>query len=220
MKKLFILSVFGFCFDQTYAQSSEWGITFTPAIVHTTSYNAGLQLGGEYRFSNRLGLLTEFTVAIKREPDASSPDQRFFRVKPELRYFLSQGKKQAGPYTGFQLSYSSRNWKRIDGSYFENKIYDDSAITFQSASVRSPVFTSSAQVGTLVNLGDHFCLDLFLGIGARVIHTTYSDVQNRGKVYSLPPKCRIMISPDPAWWVNGTITRVHFNTGVRFLYRF
>ena len=220
MKKLFILSAFVFYFDQTYAQSSEWGVTFTPAIVHTTSYNAGVQLGGEYRFSNRLGLLTEFTVAIKREPDASYPEQRFFRVKPELRYFISKRKKHAGPYAGLQLSYSSRSWKVMDGSYFEDEIYEDSAITFQSAFVRSPVISSSAQLGTLVKLGEHFCLDFFLGIGARVIHTTYSDVQNTGKFYSLPPKCKIMISPDPAWWVNGTITRVHFNTGIRFLYRF
>lgn len=220
MKKLLMLSAVLFCFGQTFAQSSNWGVSFTPAIVHTTSYYAGLQLGGEYRFSNRLGLLTEFTVAIKREPDASYPEQRFFRFKPELRYFLSGNKTQAGPYAGLQLSYSFRSWKRIDGSYFENKIYEDSAITFQSAFIRSPVISSSAQLGVIAELGDHFCLDFFLGIGARAIHTSYSDVQNTGKVYSLPPKCRIMISPDPAWWVNGTITRVHFNTGIRFLYRF
>lgn len=220
MKKLLLHSAVVFCCNQTFAQSSKWGVTFTPAIVHTTSYNAGLQLGGEYRFSNRLGLLTEFTVAIKREPDASYPEQRFFRVKPELRYFLSGNKTQKGPYAGLQISYSSRSWKAINGSYFEDQIYEDSAITFQRAFVRSPVISSSLQLGALATLGDHFCLDFFLGIGARLIHTSYSDVQNSGKVYSLPPKCKIIISPDPAWWVNGNITRVHFNTGIRFLYRF
>jgi Protein of unknown function (DUF3575) len=217
MRKITLLTLIIFCFNTA---KSQWGVTFTPAIVYTHSGHFGLQFGGQYRFSEKLDLVTEFTTAINRGKDPSITNEQYFRIKPELRYFVVKRKANTGGYVGLQFSYTSRKWKDINGSYFEDRLFEDSAIAFQSASVRSPVFSSSVQLGSVIPLGDHFRIDLFLGAGVRIIDTKYSDVVSSGKIYSVRPNCQIMFSPDPAWLVNGTITRPHFNTGVRFIYRF
>jgi hypothetical protein len=189
--------------------------------VPAVSLHYGLQLGAEYKINERWYLLTEITVPLAKDKDSFASNIRYFRIKPEIRYSLSDNESGAKFYTGLQLSYIFRKWKDLNnGCYFEEGMYEDSSITYSSAAINSPIFTSSAQLGTIVNIGGHFCFDLFMGIGVRVINTDYSEVQNRGKNFSMRPKCKIMISPDPAWWVNDKITRVHFNAGIRFLYRF
>lgn len=221
MQKLFILKICLLTIVYSGAQRTSWGFTFTPSVVNTHSPHYGLQAGAECRFGSRLSLVTEFTTLAGGKPQTSASDEQFFRIKPELRYFLSGDKRHRGNYAGISLSYSARSWKaNSKGNYWEGKFYQDSAITYQSAALRSPVFTSAAQLGTLFTIGEHLGIDLFLGAGVRVIRTTYTDVQGAGKTYSVFPKCKIMFSPDPAWWVNGTITRFHCHAGLRFLFRF
>jgi hypothetical protein len=217
MRKTFLLLLIIFCFNTA---KSQWGISFTPSIVNSHSAHVGIQFGATYKFNSRLDMVTELTTAIGGKNDPSVTDQQYFRIKPELRYYLSKREPNTGAYGGIQLSYSARSWKDVnDGFYFEERLYEDSAITFTSATVRSPVYTSSAQIGSLIAIGKHWCIDFFFGAGIRVIDTKYSDVQNTGKTYAARPSCKIMFSPDPAWWVNGTITRPHFNLGMRIIYR-
>ena len=203
------------------AQDHKWAVSFTPAVVSTTSIHYGLQLGAGYKINSRMSLLTEFTVITRRGGDSSAIESRYFRIKPEWRYFLSERKSTWRSYAGIQLSYTFRKWKDLDGgSYFEGKFLNDSAVLFSRADLNSPVMSSSAQLGTLINISDRFCLDLFLGVGIRVINTDYSQIENTSKVLAQIPKCKILIAPDPAYWVNGTVSRVHFNAGIRFLFRF
>jgi hypothetical protein len=63
-------------------------------------------------------------------------------------------------------------------------------------------------------------IDLFLGLGIRVIHTSYSDADITGKQPYWRPVDKILLTPDPAHWVNGTVVRPHFNTGFRLFLRF
>ena len=206
-----------------YSQENKWGLSFTPTFVSAaTSLHPGIQLGFEYKIKEGWHLLAEFTVPYKKDDPVYARDIRYLRVKPEIRYSLSP-EEESGVnfYTGLQFSYVFRKWKDPnDGCYFENEFYDDSCITYSSASINSPIVTSSGQIGALVKIGDHFCFDFFMGMGVRVINTSYSDIQNRGKTFSTRRTCMIMFSPDPAYWVNGNITRFHFNSGLRFLYRF
>ena len=222
MRKLtfFIVALLGLTQSKAQNKAHTWGVSFTPALVSSHSTFYGLQLGAEYNFSTRLSLLTELAVPIKGKSNPFVTEEKFIRLKPELRYFLSKRWPNAGAYTGLQVSYAARSWNATDGMYFEERLYEDSAMTFQSASVHSPVFTSSLQGGCVIPVGDQFALDLFAGFGVRIINTTYSDILNSSKVHAPRPNCQVMFSPDPAWWVNGTITRPHFNLGFRFLYRF
>lgn len=213
--------IFTFIIFCSNTARSQWAINFTPSLVNTHSAHFGLQFGSQYMFNDKWDLVTEFTTAVGWKGDNPSvTNQQYFRIKPELRYFVVKRKANTGGYIGLQLSYTFRNWKDIDGgNYFEEKLFEDSTITFQTASVRSPVYTSSVQAGSVIPLGQHFRLDLFMGIGVRIIDTKYSDLENKGKAFSQEPKCQILIAPDPAYLVNGTVTRPHFNLGIRLIYR-
>lgn len=201
-------------------QDTRFGVAVSPTILNITSNRIAVQVGAEYGFNERWSILTDFVVGLKKDPPTNVSGEKFFRVKPEIRYFLSDRKAYSHAYLGLQVSYSGRNWKDEDGSYFEENLFEDSAITYQSASVRSPVFTASVQGGTIIPIGENFGLDLFAGFGIRIINTSYSNIQGTGKTHALRPICTVMFSPDPAWLVNGRVTRPHFNTGFRFIYRF
>lgn len=203
------------------SQDSRWKVSFTPAVINTTQLHYGWQFGAGYQFNDRLELLTEFTINGGQRKDSSSLHSSYFRIKPELRYFFDGQEKGLNTYAGLQLSYTFRKWKDMSsGVYFDDEVYKDSAIRYSSAAINSPVFTSSVQLGTVIPIGNHFSVDFFTGVGLRMINTNYSAIMNASKVYQAPPKCMVLIKPDPAYWVDGTILRIHFNTGMRVLYRF
>jgi hypothetical protein len=221
MRKSLLSLFLLFSIIQVNAQEHQWGITFTPAFTGTTSWQYGIQPGAIYKLNERWELLTEFTFIAGLNKDSSTLHPAYFRIKPEIRYIISSPLRKTKCYAGLQLSYSHRKWEDVDGgSYFEEALYEDSSIRYSSAKINSPVYSASAQTGMMIRLGNHFNIDMFMGWGVRVINTTYSDVVNNGKVYNIRPSCMIFIKPDPAYWVNGTITRVHFDTGIRFIYRF
>jgi Protein of unknown function (DUF3575) len=221
MRKIILLLFLAGLITTIKAQESKWGISVSPALLTTTEIHYGLQAGVEYKINSRLSILTDLAVPITTAKDSSAANTRYLRIKPEIRYLLSRGRSAFQSYAGFQVSYSFRKWKNIDGgSYFDKAFYEDSCTFYSSAVINSPVITSSLQLGAQIKIFDRFYIDLFMGMGVRMVNTGYTEVENMSKKYSLPPKCKIMISPDPAYWVNGTIARFHSNMGLRFMYRF
>ena len=190
------------------AQEYKYAVSFTPALVQTPTLRFGFQPGFEYQFNDRLSLLTEFCVPIGNAKDVTVTNSHYFRVKPELRYLLPEGRR-GQHYVGLQLSYAVRNWDDANGGCFFNKeAYPDSTINYTKAHISSPIFTSSIQYGKLISLGDHFNLDAFVGMGVRVIFTDYSRLENIS--YSKERFFRTCIrlpAPDPAYWINSTIAR-------------
>jgi len=218
-KFLLVLFVFTGLYN-VKAQDHHWSITFTPALAGTTSLQYGIQPGAIYQFNKRWELLTEFTFVPSLYTDSSTVNPSYFRIKPEIRYMLTKAQLPKW-YVGLQLSYVFRKWDDANsGSYFEEALFEDSSITYSSAKIKSPVFSASAQTGVIFRITKRFNIDLFMGWGVRSINTSYSEVANKGKIQSARPNCKIIFSPDPAYWVNGTITRVHFNSGLRIIYRF
>jgi hypothetical protein len=203
------------------AQKSKWGTSFTPALVQSPTIHYGAQAGAEYRINDRLSVLTEIAFATGNHQDSSSRNSKYFRIKPELRYHLFETRRGYKVYTGVQISYSFRKWNDLNGGcYFNKKLYPDTLITYNKASINSPILTSSLQLGTLVPISDHFYIDLFIGMGIRMIFTKYSGIENASKDLYNQPVCKIVPAPDPAYWVNGTVSRFHSNFGIRLLYRF
>ena len=218
MKKLLFLCIIFFG-TVAAAQKGTWSITHTPALIELPNIRYGLQLGGAYNFSSRLQLLTEFTVATGKPDEASITDSRYFRVKPELRYFLANESTPLRGYIGIQLSFVRRGWRNSSsGVYNEGSSSRDSVVTFSSAKINSPFVTATTQAGVVLKLSKRFSLDGFLGVGAKSVFTKYTAVENAQKELAVRAKCRIMFRPDPAWWVNGTLTRFQFNTGLRLIY--
>jgi hypothetical protein len=218
-KVIFPLCLF-FCL-LSKAQESKWSVSFTPAVFMSSGFKYAFQPGIEYNFTDRLSLLTEVAFTTGRSKDLSYSNSKFFRIKPELRYYSPQSKHGLRSYIGIQLSYVYRRWENVSGGcYFDKKTYADSVTGYDKATINSPVLTSSIQTGTPFSFGDHFGMDIFMGMGVRMIFTRYSNVENATKDDYLLPKCKIIPAPDPAWSVNGTVKRFHCNFGLRFLYRF
>lgn len=218
MRKLILFSILLSCSFFIKAQESKWAITFTPAIVLNYDFKYLFQPGVEYRFNDRLSLLTEAGFVTSK--DHYFTNYRFFRIKPELRYYGPESRHGLQNYIAFQLSYVYRKWENNKGGcFFEKKMYADSITGYDKATINSPVVTSSIQIGTPLSFGEHFGIDFFMGIGVRMIFTNYSNIENASKGDYIPPKCRLSPAPDPAYIVNGTVTRFHGSAGFRFFYR-
>ena len=218
MRRLIFLFIV-FASSAATAQKGAWSITHTPALVELPNIRYGLQFGGAYNLSSRVQLLTEFTVATGKPSEANITDARYFRIKPELRYFLAKESTPLRGYLGIQVSFASRAWSNSSaGVYNDGSFSNDSVVAFSSAKIRSPFLAATTQGGLVIRLSKRISLDGFMGIGAKSVFTRYSDVENAQKELALNPKCRIMLRPDPAWWVNGTLVRFQFNTGLRLLY--
>ncbi|MFI5128979.1 MAG: DUF3575 domain-containing protein [Chitinophagales bacterium] len=202
------------------AQDSKWAISFTPAVVISSDLKYAFQPGIEYSFNDRLSLLTEVAFIPGGRKDLSFSNSKYFRIKPELRYHLRESKHGLRTYVGFQTSYTYRKWENVNGGcYFDKNMYADSISTYNKASISSPILTSSLQLGTPFSFGNHFVMDIFMGLGMRMIFTKYSNVENATKDGYFMPSCKIFPAPAPAYSISGTVKRFHCNFGVRFLYR-
>jgi hypothetical protein len=221
MRKFILPACLLLCSFFAKAQESKWGVTFTPAIIMSSDFKYAFQPGAEYRFNDRLSLLTEVAFLTGKSKDPSFSNNKFFRIKPELRYYSPVSKHGLQSYVGFQLSYTYRKWENVSGGcYFDKKMYADSIVSYDRATINSPILTSSLQLGTPISFGDHFGMDIFMGLGMRMIFTKYSNIENATKEGYSMPSCRIFPAPDPAWSVSGTVKRFHCNFGVRFYYHF
>jgi hypothetical protein len=221
MRKALILVILVTSIGAAHAQPGLWSVTYTPSFIYTNNIRYGLQLGAERKLSPRFSVLTELTVIPGGDKDSSALNTKYFRIKPELRFLLSKNESMVRLYGGLQFSYVFRQWDNIiGGSYFQRALNEDTTIRFDQARITSPVFTSSLQLGTIVNLGPHFAIDLFTGMGIRFIDTKYTNVQNGVKNVYFRPICTIMFSPSQAWWVDGKMNRFHLNSGMRVIYRF
>ena len=202
------------------AQRGTWALTFTPALVETSTIRYGLQMGSAYTLNSHLQLLTEGTVALGQVDESNSTHTRFFRLKPELRYFLASEHVPFRTYLGLQVAYAHRSWVNPNSGVFnEGSFSSDSVVRYASANVRSPFLSFTTQFGGVLKLRNRISLDGFIGLGVKSVFTSYSNIKNPEKALAVPVKCRIMFRPDPAWWVNGTLTRFQFNTGIRIIYR-
>ena len=220
MKKLLLFTCLLTASFLVRAQDSKWSVSFSPAIVQSPDFHYALQPGVEYEFNNRLSLLTEFAVPVGKHNPLNYGNSKYFRIKPELRYNLQESKRGLRTYVGFQASYTFRSWQNNGGSYFENTAHSDSLTSFDHAKVNSPILTWSFQLGTPFSLSRRIDMDIFMGLGMRMIFTNYTHIQNATKGLYSPPTCRIFPAINYACDVNATVIRFHSNFGIRFLYRF
>ena len=203
------------------AQTGKWAFTYTPSMVEAPNLQYTIQPGIAYNINQNLQLLTEAAFKGGAPNDPTISQIKYFRLKSEFRILLTRNNSIVKGYTGAQISFANRSWNRSSqGKYFESDQKRDSAISYTSTKINSPIGTITAQLGAVAHLGKHFALDVFMGMGARAVFTNYSQIENSTKVINEVAKCRIIIKPDPAWWVNGTVARFQLNTGTRLLFTF
>lgn len=216
---LFILFSSSLLFAQQVELKRKWAVSLTGAFVPLPYLNFGLQPGIEYRFSERVSLLTDFTFRIgnKNSNDSDFLNKKYFRVKPELRYWIPGKTNRREYYLALQGSYSFRKFDD-NGSFFYDGLGGDSVYYFERASVNSPVTTISLQVGSDTWHKKRVSVDFFMGFGIRFVNTQYSDVVNP---QSLPRiRAKEWYGYTNGLQQAGHSSFFHFNTGIRISYHF
>jgi hypothetical protein len=200
-------------------KKQDWAFSLTPSIVLIPDPEFGCQVGAMYSFNPKISLLTEFTMPWGGSRQEGVSNAKYFRIKPELRYQISNH-RDIENYIALQLSYAARKWNDNNGGAFYNKtVFDDSATSFSNAIVKSPIFTCSAQVGSMIFTSKHLILNFFMGLGVRYIFTKYLNVQDEHKVWQQQPKCAPFFRITYASQIENTVIRFNTNFGLRFLYR-
>jgi hypothetical protein len=211
--------------------NSKWGITLSPGFVSNPNPTISINPGVEYRPGERFYLLGDIALPIVGLFRDSLQDRTYFRFRAEARYVFNMlNRKRKGlkfflskildydNYIGIQVSYAYRSFRDVNGGkYFKEKNNDSLAIEFDNANIKSPVFTATLQWGAIYELSNNFYIDLFMGVGVRMVTTRYSKVSNphdaiyaRGR-HELFPYAHLY-----PW----TVTRGQLNGGIRFIYRF
>ena len=203
-----------------FVTEEKWSASLTGAIIPLPEFNAGIQPGIWYRFSERISFSTEVTLRLGKDTDhdSSGINRKYFRIQPELRYMFPAKKSKWESYLGLRLSWATRKFERMDGFYALN---DQREIGFyyDRAKLNSPVTTASLQGGTIIPFGSDIALDLFMGFGARFIKTTYSDIVNPVSG-TRPPRSVTGPYFFSSYSIEGNLTWFHLNTGFRLIYHF
>jgi len=220
MKKLLLITCLVTAYLTVRAQDSKWSVSFSPAFVQSPGLHFAIQPGVEYKFNDRWSLSTEIAIPFGKNNSLDYSHSKYFRIKPELRYYLSKSEKKIRPYVGFQASYTFRNWQSHGGSFYEKGTYANNFISYDRANIKSPIITFSLQLGARVKLTRRLDMDLFMGLGSRTVFTNYFDVQNAVNNPYTRPVCTVFPAPDAAYLVNGTVNRLNLNFGIRFIYHF
>jgi hypothetical protein len=224
MQKPVLIIVLLFAKSFLHAQENRkmpvWAATFTGAILPLPAVNIGIQPGIYWRLNERFSGVTEITFRTgkRADKDSEAVDKKYLRIQQELRYHFKRKKNKGDWYTGLRLAYAQRQFADINsGFYATGNPGSDKGFYYDQARIKSPVFSSSLQLGIIIHGKKKIAADLFAGIGARFIRTTYSDAVN------LAPGTRTRPSGSPVFYAsydfNGAAVWLHANAGVRLLYQ-
>ncbi len=220
-KPFFIFLVFlsTALFGQTDSAHKGWAATFTFTSIPIGQPGLGIQPGVEYRFNNRYSLLAEIAFRANKtnNKDSSILDKHYMKFKAGLRYsFPSKKERWSHDYAGLQISWASRKFINTNG-FYDDHLPGDTVYYYSKASINSPITTVSLQVGSIITDG-RFAVDAFIGIGARFIHTTITDVENQVK--QVRQKNGSGLHFTASYSYAGNVTMFHLNGGIRFMWHF
>lgn len=221
MKKL-LLFLLLISFHTGFAQQTKWSLSYTPALIEVPEISIGVQLGVVYDISKHFQVLSAVTTNAVRFEKSSreSSENRYMRFKSEIRYINLASTYWLKPYLGLQASFVSRSWKKnYSGSYYEGSFNQDSLTYFSSASISSNTFALTTEFGLNSQISKRLSIDCAFGIGGKLVSTKYSDVKDPVTQARFFPKCSILPRPDPAYWVNGRVSRFQINPTLTILYR-
>jgi hypothetical protein len=200
---------------QTDSTQKGWAATLTAALIPIGSTAVGIQPGVEYKFNDRLNLLSEITFSVGRKNKGLLQDRHYMRFKSELRYnYFNKRKKNFHEYTGLMLTWASRRFIDSNGYYYETR-HSDSAVFFDKAKLKSPITTISVQSGCIIADG-RLGVDVFMGFGIKLVNTTITEIANPRKGIV---ETRGFHFP-AAYNYAGNTSWFHFNAGIRLIWHF
>ncbi len=175
--------------------------------------------GAEVYITERLSFYNEIALQLGKNDDFDSTaiNKKYFRYKAELRYYLAADKRNFKPYVGAQFTSSRRSFDVDKTDRYYDTFQQDSAYSYSSASISSPVKTFTVQFGLAIKTYKNFYIDVAMGAGTRLINTTYTNVVNLQKINNTG---FFNINPVSTYRYNGKLNRTQLNLAFRISYRF
>lgn len=213
---LFVFHVQG----QRNAPDPRWTAGLTFGILPLPGSGLSIQPSVEYYFTSRWSFMTDISLQTEKNNNADSMafDKKYFRVRPELRYIVSDPEKIAKFYVGLQGGFASRSFTTLKNGYYYDTPDSDSAWIFDKGHINSPINTFSFQMGLLISNKSRICMDMFFGAGARFINTSFSDLENLRHDIRRPGLFSFGVKR--AYNQMGKLTRSHYVAGIRLIWRF
>jgi hypothetical protein len=223
MQKLIIATLLASLYYSGFSQKKGPGngiaFTLSPAILNLEDLTVGVQPGIKYGINRSWAVSTEVVLRTVRHSTPDFRQSHYFRAALETKYFFKFRAKDIKPYLSGQVAVALRNWKdENSGAYRKRK--DTLWYNYQSAVIKSPVFTIAGKFGAEVFIVKRWALDGFIGLGVRLVATRYQaeNVFTTPIVRQRETGGPMKIGPDPAYWFNQNTIRLHFTTGLRIQY--
>jgi hypothetical protein len=230
IRKLF-LSVILLDFSvSTFSQYEKQNIKFSPlTLVDDVSFPA-IQIGYEKSLSERFSIFNEAGIRYRRSflenADTSFINGSGFRIKSEVRYYLpkSFGYEEIktvlnGLYLAANIFYK-RDSHNSSISYHPGR---DSLLTaHDDFAVKKDVVGVNLLIGMQRKLVNHFCYDIYVGLGYRIRFINDSYLKYDPKIDGLikPDGYDVKAMMNDVDIKSGTSYSPSFTMGLRLGYRF
>lgn len=199
---------------ETNTVGQKYALTLMPAFFPTDK--AGLQPGFQFKLANHWSLMTEVSiplVTITKNNESKYERTHFLKIASELKYYPE--KSVLGRFYSLQLGYSERNFTDKDSGWY-HLVNANDWIGYRSLNIKSPVFFADLKWGREMVQWKKTFMDLFWGVGIRIIPTVYD---TKGKYIAgqwSPPKDNFgWFIPSSSWKYDETLIRPHFAFGFR-----
>jgi hypothetical protein len=202
-----------FAQNQSDTIGKKYAITMSTVIF---PYKLGIQPGFQVRLGKRLGLVSDFGFALSNRGNNMYNEMHFFKLASELKYY--SGKSVTGNYFSFQAGYVYREFQAKDSGWFWREGSSD-ASGYSSARINSPVLFTAIKLGRERRFREKIFADVFLGIGARYIRTSY-EVRDIHSIHLGGAGDSIFEIAGYSWEHEGDQVKLHTTAGLRVGIRF
>jgi hypothetical protein len=203
---LSLLFCFALLFCRGQQNERKFSVTATSAILHRDFV---FQPGFQYIF-DKWAVIGEVTYLSAKRLDFHKG--YWLRSQAELKRYLTSDEVKF--YLSFQTAYGERKFVKNDSGTFYTTKYADSVAAYHSAVIHSPVLSFAPKLGFELSLSKSMFLDLFGGMGARIIFTRY-DAEGVKVVRSSYSFREWFTDPNESWLFDRTLTKFHLTAGIR-----
>lgn len=203
-----------FAQNQSNTIDQKYAMTMSATIF---PFKAGIQPGFQIKLGKRFGFMSDLGFAFSARGNNQYDELHFFKLASELKYYSRRSVN--GGYFSFQAGYVHRELQANDSGWYWRKD-SSNASGYSSASINSPLLFTAIKLGREMKIGEKFFLDVFIGIGARYIHTNYDakDVYAMGRFAD--KRDTVFDLAGYSWEHEGNQVKLHATAGARVGLRF
>ena len=198
-------------------------IKFCPLAMADDVSFPTIQIGIEYRFSEKISWYNEFGIKYRKsyyeKTDTSFISSRGFKAKTEVRYYIKKRNRKAWGFYGGINGFFTRDYHNTQIHYHHN---NDTTLMTDVFAVKKDVFGGNFVFGFQRNLSKKVGVDVYGGLGIRFRNVIpYNQEYNRNTDNYIYGRDMQISNFRQQTDVNGGFsTTLNITWGVRLCYKF